>query len=261
MVFHGCYLITSLKPSCKLHTYIGYTVDPNKRIRQHNGELTMGAKQTSKKRPWEIVLVVHGFPDEKTALRFEWAWQHPHESRHLKHLYATSAYGLKDTRLGPRVKLVFQMLNTSPWRKHPLTLQWVNRDYMSYGDGCLPLPTHMPLKYGPVRVDNKLEQEVAEEEHVVGAECIVCQEELAQEDYFHCSTSRCSMVGHIICLAEWFLNQSSTDLLPVQGSCPLCRCDLLWGVLVQRWKVRIGMMNNRCKPRKKQDKEETVVPK
>ncbi len=47
-----CYLLTSNDPKYKHHTYIGFTINPQRRIRQHNGELTNGAKRTSLKRPW-----------------------------------------------------------------------------------------------------------------------------------------------------------------------------------------------------------------
>lgn len=52
--------------------------------RQHNGELTAGAWKTSRNRPWVMQMIVHGFPSKLSALQFEWAWQHPHASRHLK---------------------------------------------------------------------------------------------------------------------------------------------------------------------------------
>lgn len=47
-----CYLLTSCDPKYKNHTYVGFTVNPKRRIRQHNGELTNGAKRTTRKRPW-----------------------------------------------------------------------------------------------------------------------------------------------------------------------------------------------------------------
>lgn len=52
--FYGCYLLTSLNKRYPNHTYVGFTVNPSRRIRQHNGELVQGAKRTLKKRPWSL---------------------------------------------------------------------------------------------------------------------------------------------------------------------------------------------------------------
>ncbi|KAK9128154.1 hypothetical protein Syun_016951 [Stephania yunnanensis] len=82
--FFACYLLCSLSPRFKGHTYIGFTVNPRRRIRQHNGEITSGAWRTKRKRPWEMVLCVYGFPTNVYALQFEWAWQHPKESLCLR---------------------------------------------------------------------------------------------------------------------------------------------------------------------------------
>ena len=55
-------------------TYIGATNDPAHRLRQHNGELTGGAKATKGKQ-WTQAFYVSGFPDWSNTLQFEWAWK------------------------------------------------------------------------------------------------------------------------------------------------------------------------------------------
>ncbi|KAI8348592.1 hypothetical protein B0O80DRAFT_181173 [Mortierella sp. GBAus27b] len=81
--FYCCYLLASTVPRYRTHGYVGSTPDPIKRLRQHNGHLTQGAKKTSRKRPWKMVMLVHGFPTRLAALQFEWAWQNPELSRQL----------------------------------------------------------------------------------------------------------------------------------------------------------------------------------
>ena len=65
-------------------TYVGFTNAPNRRLRQHNGEVKGGARKTRLGRPWEMIGFVHGFRSKVSALQFEWAWQHPTMSRFLK---------------------------------------------------------------------------------------------------------------------------------------------------------------------------------
>lgn len=56
-------------------TYVGATVDPNRRLRQHNGELAGGARAT-RGGVWRRRYLVGGFADERDALRFEWRWKY-----------------------------------------------------------------------------------------------------------------------------------------------------------------------------------------
>lgn len=60
-------------------TYIGATVDLDKRLRQHNKEIKGGAVATSKKvirgEQWTRVCHVAGFPTWVAALQFEWRWK------------------------------------------------------------------------------------------------------------------------------------------------------------------------------------------
>ena len=60
-------------------TYIGATINLDRRIRQHNKELTGGAKATSIKvnngEIWTYVCYVENFPNYNEALKFEWRWK------------------------------------------------------------------------------------------------------------------------------------------------------------------------------------------
>ena len=61
-------------------TYVGATVDLNRRLRQHNKEIKGGAHATgtrvNKGESWIRACHVAGFPDWQSALQFEWRWKH-----------------------------------------------------------------------------------------------------------------------------------------------------------------------------------------
>jgi predicted GIY-YIG superfamily endonuclease len=60
-------------------TYVGATVDLDRRLRQHNKEIKGGAYATSAKvlkgEIWTRACHVAGFPTWQAALQFEWRWK------------------------------------------------------------------------------------------------------------------------------------------------------------------------------------------
>jgi structure-specific endonuclease subunit SLX1 len=60
-------------------TYVGATIDIDRRLRQHNKELSGGAHATGAKvargETWSRHCYVSGFPDWQAALQFEWRWK------------------------------------------------------------------------------------------------------------------------------------------------------------------------------------------
>lgn len=60
-------------------TYVGSTIDLERRLRQHNGDIKGGAKRTtnlvSSGEKWERKCYISGFPTWNSALQFEWRWK------------------------------------------------------------------------------------------------------------------------------------------------------------------------------------------
>ena len=73
-----CYVLKSLSSK---RIYVGYTIDFDRRLRQHNGEIKGGAKKTEKGRPWVPICHIKGFYEKSSALRFEWKIQHSKNPR------------------------------------------------------------------------------------------------------------------------------------------------------------------------------------
>jgi predicted GIY-YIG superfamily endonuclease len=75
--YYHCYCLRSFDPKWPNKTYVGYTTNPYRRLRQHNGLVKGGAWKTKRGgRPWEFACIVQGFSTNIVALQFEWAWQH-----------------------------------------------------------------------------------------------------------------------------------------------------------------------------------------
>ncbi len=86
-------------------TYCGVTNNRSRRIRQHNGEIVGGAKQTRANRPWVMIAVLNGFQSIAEAQRFEWSMHNPRK-RKLRQPY----YGVAG-----RMNCISQLLQHDAW--------------------------------------------------------------------------------------------------------------------------------------------------
>jgi structure-specific endonuclease subunit SLX1 len=242
--FFGCYLLCSTNEKYKGRTYIGFTVNPNRRIKQHNsGYAKGGAKRTSGKGPWEMIMIVHGFPNEISALRFEWAWQNPEKSLRLKHLVPKT----KQYNFAFKFNVVSEMLRIGPWCRLPLTIRWLKQEYKrDFLLNKLP-PTHMPIVYGLVKIvgkNSKKLNELSSQQLPTASQqslqCCICSHVISSVDlmldrlnYLKCIN--CKVIFHSKCLSSRFLDEKADhndQLLPIDGDCPQCKRRVMWGELV-----------------------------
>ncbi|KAK2187431.1 hypothetical protein NP493_165g01033 [Ridgeia piscesae] len=253
----GVYLLYCLNPKYKGHTYIGFTVNPNRRVKQHNtGTQAGGAKRTSGRGPWEMVLIVHGFLSDISALQFEWAWQNPHKSRRLRHVASKKK---KQTQFEYKFSVLTDMLRCGPWNRQPLTVRWLKQEYQLNFDPLRLPPVHMATAYGPVVSKTVVSKTTSQEEGVTMAtRCNVCHCPIqATSNTLHCLRPSCDMCSHTLCLARVFLNDSPGQLLPVDGQCPSCHTQLLWGDLVR---FKLGCYRNLSQARIKLTSPSIIMP-
>ncbi|XP_064392059.1 structure-specific endonuclease subunit SLX1 homolog isoform X2 [Halichondria panicea] len=250
--FFGCYLLVSKNEKFKGRTYIGFTVDPNRRIKQHNGGHHMGgARRTSGKGPWEMVLIIHGFPSDIAALRFEWAWQHPAKSRRLgKGVVKRRS---KESPLQFRFRVVTEMLSVGPWHRLPLTIRWLKQDYELPFPVTKQPPVHMPIAYGLVDISKPGKTQPAvcltsdpesndnNEESIESCEvCGSSSKTSPAGPGVSCYHSGCMMWAHTTCLGPTLCGGEGNQLLPISGDCPRCGQLLLWGEMVRQLKSRLA---------------------
>ena len=75
------YILVNNSIKYKNHSYIGFTTNPKRRLRQHNKEIKGGAKATTNKdSDWEFAVLLTGFKDKINALSCEWKLKHPNKN-------------------------------------------------------------------------------------------------------------------------------------------------------------------------------------
>ncbi len=92
-----CYMLYTDKGQ----TYIGATVDPDRRLRQHNKEISGGARATGMRVEqgliWERACYITGIPEWRSALQIEWRWKQLGRTqfKHIKNPIERRLYSLK----------------------------------------------------------------------------------------------------------------------------------------------------------------------
>ncbi|TGZ64323.1 hypothetical protein CRM22_006436 [Opisthorchis felineus] len=234
--FFGCYILVSLNPTARGRTYIGFTVNPNRRIRQHNGgRIKGGAKSTAGRGPWDMVLIVHGFPNDISALRFEWAWQNPNLSRRLAH--SVSPRRPKESPFDYRFRVLSMMLSSGPWNRLGLIVRL-----------CVP-PLHIPVVFGPLHPgESKLPRDPLPQLKACGICSVEFSPSASPEEAvpLTCPALCPSGQWHMTCLAIHLTARSTSNrqesdyLIPLCGNCPACgSAELFWPNLIAQWKKRI----------------------
>ncbi|KZP30803.1 hypothetical protein FIBSPDRAFT_1038052 [Athelia psychrophila] len=266
--FYACYLLKSVRTPRSQATYIGSTPSPPRRIRQHNGELTQGAWKTSRNRPWAMQMIVHGFPSKLAALQFEWAWQHPDLSRHLKTGEKEAAFQASKRGMKMNVRVACEMVSFHPYCTWPLHVKLFTDEAVkkwaeaAKATGALPVGLTVITelegvdgksgktglgRQGPIDVTDVAFSRACLEKHgeiFAGhrPSCSICAINI--KDYQTsslltmaiCPAAKCLTVSHLICLSRQFAAQSDTDetpMVPRGGCCAGCGEYILWGDVIR----------------------------
>ncbi|KAG2806693.1 hypothetical protein PC116_g9609 [Phytophthora cactorum] len=243
MPFFACYLLTPVQPPQRLRcSYIGYTVVPTRRIRQHNGELANGAKRTRKFRPWEMIAVVHGFPSKFRALQFEWVWQHPQVSKisktHLEFLRGSRGLGAPRSVKRKLVEML-EMVNLEPFKGLNLTVSFTSDEIHNTARG-------LGARYAAAHCETRaLETFLGVDKGTTGSKCFIY----------------CEMCCHAPCLVGHFRSMREEDDEVDSGECPECQQVLDWSLLTQHLGQEKGKRKRTGGKRREQSNKKARVSK
>lgn len=260
--FLGCYLLVSKSTEhrSKNRTYVGFTVNPPRRIKQHNGLLKYGgAKRTQRHRPWSMMAVIHGFANKTQALQFEWAWQNPFKSATLKtHINRPDAMALPNSKrrsVNGCLQTLAAMVSIPPWSLCPLTLTILapRAEWDQFQIQCVVFPKHFRVNFSPLSsfsdcllpYNYRHRCDVVVPKRIPGRAslCPVCSEpvvtaETGQSKTFRRAThcAHCGVLAHLACTASCRVSDDfvpANSLLPNMVRCKSCDGKMHWSLAVR----------------------------
>jgi structure-specific endonuclease subunit SLX1 len=224
-LFH-VYLLRSVKTEKSTRCYIGFTTHPQRRIRQHNGDIKAGAKKTSAHRPWRYILVVSGFPNKIVALQFEWQFQHPLESRVVRDRINIRRKWSKGWK--GKLEILAVITEIRLWSQLNLKIHFLDRNAYTWFRSSFPSnPTRIELIDSLTELPNLLPVVTPLSEQ---SQCSVCSR--SNGLLWKCD---CDSVTHLSCTAlQKETDPQASPLLPTTGSCPACKQIFQWSDIVSR---------------------------
>lgn len=263
-LLYGCYLLQSVRNHRR--TYIGFTMDPRRRLRQHNGEIKGGARKTDRWKPWNMVLCVWGFPGKVLALQFEYAWQHPSLSRHVRDKVAhlgfckLAGHGKQSPVQGvdKNVRVLLEMLQAIPYNRIPLRVHFLEESLWTGLENLFgaALPNHLTLTHGSFDdLQGLCKQRLTMVMPPAGSDCAKCSELLKPGDLVvHCPHCECLM--HLSCAATVFTGTSKKLMPDDPADCLKCSVSMDWLVLLRNQRVLRSAAADECEEENEEEEDD-----
>lgn len=144
---HSCYILYNERDL----TYVGYTVNFTKRIRQHNKEIKGGARYTSSRGPWKYLVNIESEHfDNHKALSAEWALKYPTNKRPAPRRFRTP--------IG-RVTAIPLVLSNPKFAGIPITIKVIPEHYTLLKKLCAPFPHVRVLQLEEIQIGEEKEKD------------------------------------------------------------------------------------------------------
>lgn len=94
----------------------------------------------------------------------------------------------------------------------------------------------MPISCGSVetkRLPKDIKSKEVEEETTTSFTCQLCFE-CIENKKLSCLNPSCDFLSHVLCLGNYILE--SGEYVPIEGNCPKCEQNFLWGDIIRKYK-------------------------